>query len=142
MPIIEHAEVPVASSSVWVEDSETGQRLEAGIQVVGGDLVIAVGGGERPHVGCVVLAQPTASTVRSGSWSASCSVLTIPPHKEEPIARAVATRIAEDLGRVAVVTAGVHDDELSREGIAVYLRLGEELAEALVGHLAKLKHDR
>jgi hypothetical protein len=142
MPIIEHAEVPVASSSLWVEDPETGQRLEAGIQVVGVDLVIAVGGGERPHIGCVVLAQPPAAKARSGSWSASCSVLTIPPHKEEPIARAVATRIAEEFGRVTVVTAGVHDDELSQEGIEVYLRLGEELAEALVVHLAMLPPDR
>jgi hypothetical protein len=63
-------------------------------------------------------------------------VLTIPPHKEEPIARGIATRLAEALGRVTVVTAGVHDDNLGADGIACYLRLGKELGEELARRLA------
>jgi hypothetical protein len=107
------------------------------VEIVGEDVVVAVGGGERPHVGCVVLAQPCRSKIRPDGWSATCSVLTIPPHKEEAIARAVATRISETLGKVAVVTAGVHDDDIDAEGIATYLRLGDELAEELTTGLAK-----
>lgn len=137
MPIIKHAEVVVENTQVWVEDPGSGRRIGASVNVVGDDLVVAVGGGERPHVGCVVLAQPTPSKARPGAWSASCSVLTIPSHKEEPIARGVATRVAEALGRVIVVTAGVHDDSLDAEGIAVYLRLGEELANDLVSTLKR-----
>jgi hypothetical protein len=37
---------------------------------------------------------------------------------------------------VTVVTAGVHDDNLDTDGIACYLRLGQELAEELVSRLA------
>lgn len=118
-----------------VEDPPSGRHLEARIQEVGEDLVVAVGGGQRPHVGSVVLAQPGPSTVPGKTWSASCSVLTIPPHKEEPIARGIATRLAEELGRVTVVTAGVHDDNLDADGIACYLRLGEELGEELAKRL-------
>lgn len=125
------------STRVVIEDSGTGQRLEAVVQPVGEDLVIAVGGGERPHVGCVVLAQPVPSKSRSDGWSASSSVLTIPPHKEEPIARAIANRLAATLGRVCVVTAGVHDDAIDADGIAVYLRLGEELALKLAAELER-----
>ena len=44
----------------------------------------------------------------------------------------IAEQLAASLGRVAVVTAGVHDDDIDAEGIATYLRLGEELAEKLV----------
>jgi hypothetical protein len=62
-------------------------------------------------------------------------VLTVPPHKEEPIARGIAVALAEALGRVTVVTAGVHDDHLDAEGIACYLRLSCELGEALVKQL-------
>jgi hypothetical protein len=62
-------------------------------------------------------------------------VLTIPPHKEEPIARGVAVRIAAECGRVAVVSAGVHDDQLDRQGIEDYLRLGERLAVAVAESL-------
>jgi hypothetical protein len=59
-------------------------------------------------------------------------VVTIPPHKEEPIARGIAARIVEEFGRVTVVTAGIHEDNLDKTGVAVYLRLGEELAEELI----------
>ena len=137
MPIIEHAEVAVESSEVWVEDPESGRRIGARVTPVGEDLVIAVGGGQRPHVGCVVLAQPQPVKTKGREWSASCSVLTIPPHKEEPIARGIAGRLAEALGRVTVVTAGIHDDNLDSKGIATYLRLGEELADKLVTHLTE-----
>jgi len=70
------AEVAVESSQVWVEDPEHGQRIGAWVTAVGEDLVIAVGGGQRPHVGCVVLAQPQPAKTQSGEWSTSCSVLT------------------------------------------------------------------
>jgi hypothetical protein len=129
----------VESSRVGVQDRGSGRRIGAWVTSVGEDLVIAVGGGQRPHVGCVVLAQPQPAHAKNGEWSASCSVLTIPPHKEEPIARGIATRLAEELGRVTVVTAGVHDDNLDADGIACYLRLGEELAEALVTHLTDVE---
>jgi len=137
MSIIEHAEVVVDNTQVWVEDPESGQRLGASITGVGEDLVVVVGGGEQPHVGCVVLAQPQPAKTKSGAWSASCSVLTIPPHKEEPIARGIASRLAKAFGRVTVVTAGIHDDNLDAAGIACYLRLGDELAEKLVSHLTE-----
>jgi hypothetical protein len=137
MSIIEHAEVAVESSRIWVEDPDSGQRIEASIISVGEDLVVAVGGGQRPHVGCVVLAQPQPPKINGGKWSSSCSVLTIPPHKEEPIARGIATRLADALGRVTVVTAGIHDDNIDADGIATYLRLGDELAAKLMTHLTE-----
>jgi len=125
----------VKSSVCRVEDSPGGRYLEARVQEMGPDLVVAVGGGQRPHVGSVVLAQPVPSRIPGKAWTASCSVLTIPPHKEEPIARGIATRLAEAHGRVVVVTAGVHDDGLDADGVACYLRLGRELGEELTRHL-------
>ena len=122
-----------------VEEGPDQRHLEATVAVVGEDLVVAVGGGERPHVGCAVLATPYAAKTGPTAWSASCSVLTIPPHKEEPIARGIATRLASGLGRVVVVTAGVHDDNIDPAGIRVYLELGEELAEALVARLTPIE---
>jgi hypothetical protein len=120
---------------VTVTDRDSGRSITAWFRFVGEDLVVAVGGGERPHVGCVVLATPNPSGGDRPRRSASCSVLTIPPHKEEPIARGVATRLAERLGRVAVVTAGVHEGGLDRAGIEQYLRLGERLGEELLRRL-------
>jgi hypothetical protein len=120
-----------------VEEGPDQRYLEALVAVVGEDLVVTVGGGEKPHVGCAVVATPYPAKRGSGGWSASCSVVTIPPHKEEPIARGIAIALASGLGRVAVVTAGVHDDNIDGEGIATYLRLGEQLAEALLARLKR-----
>lgn len=122
-----------------VEEGPGQRHLVATVAVVGEDLVVAVGGGERPHVGCAVLATPYAAKTGAGPWSASCSVLTIPPHKEEPIARGIATRLASALGRVVVVTAGVHDDDIDRAGIRVYLDLGDEMAESLLSRLTPIE---
>ena len=129
-------EVVLETKVVRVEDSKSNRRLEARVEVVGADLVVAVGGGERPHIGVVVLAQPVDAR------TPTCSVLTIPPHKEEPIARGIAAKLARDLGRVTVVTAGVHDDDIDAEGIACYLRLGEELGEELVRILSGIAEAR
>jgi hypothetical protein len=110
--------------------------LTARVVEVGDDVVVAVSGGDRPHVGCVVLAVPGLRRDGTGV-QASVSLLTIPPHKEEPIARAVAEAVCTGLGRVAVVTAGVHEDGLDRAGVDTYLRLGRELAAAVVERLGR-----
>jgi hypothetical protein len=124
-----------AEGVVTVEEPDSGRSVTAWFRRVGEDLVVAVGGGEQPHVGCVVLATPNPGEREASPRSASCSVLTIPPHKEEPIARGIAIRLAEHLGRVAVVTAGVHEDGLDRAGIEEFLRLGERLGDELVRRL-------
>jgi hypothetical protein len=119
-----------------IELEENGLRMWATVVRAGADAVVCVGGGDRPHVGCVVLATPSPSRSRPGRWTPSYSVLTIPPHKEEPIARTVAGRVTSELGCSTVVSAGVHDDGLDRDGIATYLRLGERMAEAVAAWLA------
>lgn len=121
--------------SVRVSHEASGRSLTAWVREVGADVVVAVGGGDLPHVGCVVLAVPNPGRGKTG-FSPTSSVLTIPPHKEEPIARRVAEAVCGRLGRVTVVTAGVHENGIDLEGIEVYLRLGEELAEAVVAHLS------
>jgi hypothetical protein len=120
---------------IAVTDRTSGKEIIAVVVAAGEDLVVTVGGGEKPHVGCVVVATPVASRSKPGAWSASCSVLTIPPHKEEPIARAVASAAAAASGRVVVTTAGVHDDGLDRAGIEVYLELGERLAHEVAAYV-------
>ena len=125
------------SGLIEVVDGGGGRSLTARVCEIGDDVVVAVGGGDRPHVGCVVLAVPTPGRGPTG-FSPSTSVLTIPPHKEEPIARAVAECVCRRLGRVTVVTAGVHEDEIDRDGIMTYLRLGEELADAVVESLSRV----
>ena len=125
----------MSDSSSWgelevtVTDDAGGASLTAWVRRAGRDVVAVVGGGERPHVGVVVVAQAYPSRRRPGQWSASSSLVTIPPHKEEPIARTLAETLARATGAVAVVTAGVHDDDLGPDGIATYRALATRLEE-------------
>lgn len=119
---------------VSVTDAASGKRLTAWVRRMGDDVVIAVGGGDRHHVGCVVLAVPDR-----GRSTPTVSLLTVPQHKEEPIARAIAETVCRRLGAVTVVTAGVHEDGIDRDGIEIFLRLGGELARAVAAAVGEEK---
>jgi hypothetical protein len=122
------------ADQVRVTDPSGSRSLEAWVKRVGEDIVIAVGGGDRPHVGCVVLAVPSPKPGGSGH-APSVSLLTIPPHKEEPIARTIAVAVCRKAGFATVVTAGVHEDGIDSSGIETYLQLGEELAAEIAARL-------
>ena len=94
--------------------------------------MVVVTGGEKPHVGCVVVSRAHASSAQPDLRSVTSSVLAAPPHREEALARPLAEALARTLGGTVVVAAGVHDEGLSHEGIAIYLRLGERLADELL----------
>ncbi len=128
--------MPEPGDAVVAAVHRGGRTLEARASRLGEDLVVAVGGGERPHVGCAVLAVSRPSTANPSQRSVSTSVLTLPPHKEEGIARPIAEHLARVLGGVVVVAAGVHDDDLGPAGIADYLTLAQELARRLADELA------
>ncbi len=108
-------------------DPETGRSIRSQVTHAGEDIVIVVTGGSRPHVGSVVLAQPCGS----GRSGVSCSVMTIPPHKEEAVARPIAEAVCRASGRVTVVTAGIHEDRLDAVGVRVYLELARRMATEL-----------
>ncbi len=107
-------------------------RLEAVAVRAGDDLAVVLTGGERPHVGCVVVARPHPATDDPGRTSVTSSVLAHPPHREEALARPLAETLARATGGTVVVAAGVHTDRLGRRGIATYLELGEAIGRELL----------
>lgn len=118
-----------------VESRSDGRSLAAWVCRAGQDVVISVGGGTSPHIGAVVLAQPHPSSSGLDGAAPSASILTIPPHKEEPVARPIAEAVCRATGAVTVVTAGVHEDAIDREGIETYLRLARQMAAELAAML-------
>ena len=110
-----------------IVDEMSGRAIRAVVTTAGPDTVVVVTGGSDPHVGSVVLAQP-AGPGRSG---VTTSVLTLPPHREEAIARPIAEALCRLTGGAVVVTAGIHEDGLDRNGIETYLELARRLADEL-----------
>jgi hypothetical protein len=54
--------------------------MDVQAQWVGADLVVTIGGGSRPHVGAVAVAQPRPSLKGDGTVSATASVIALLGH--------------------------------------------------------------
>ncbi len=108
-------------------------RVTATIHRVGEDVLLTVTGGDRPHAGGVAVSLPRPSLSGDGKPSASTSVICVPGHKEDLLAREAGERAARRLGVTVVVVAGIHLDTASPEEIkslqANALEAVEELLE-------------
>ena len=91
--------------------------LEAHVLSVGKDLLVAISGGDEPHIGAVAVAQPRPSLKDPGMTSSTASVFCYVGHKEDELAKDAAEKLAASFNTRVVVTAGIHWDDLSEEGI-------------------------
>lgn len=101
---------------------EVGQnlcKLTGRILFCGEDLLIAITGGDTPHIGAVALAVPRASLADSEKKSSSASVLCRVNHKEDEWARWLALEISRTTNRCAVITIGIHIDHISSEQMGI-----------------------
>lgn len=93
---------------------------------MGRDLAVTLAGGDREHIGAVALGLP-----RPAGDGATTSVLAVLGHREDDLARSVATRLASRLGVAVCVACGIHVDAIGREELASVLDMSGELAERL-----------
>ena len=110
--------------------------VEAAAAWVGGDLLVWMWGGDRPHIGAVAAAHPRPSLADPARRSATASALVFSGHREDAIAKNAAERLASVLGANAVVTAGLHWDSISPEGIERARMNSEAATEMLLCELA------
>ena len=106
--------------------------IEAAIRVLGDDLLIAVWGGTRPHIGAVAIAHSRPSLKDPEQVSTTTSVYTVIGHKEDTVARMMAAKIAAALNRMVVVTAGIHWDDLSPDAIKKIVEGCETLTRKII----------
>lgn len=100
----------------------------------GRDLVLRIGGGDA-HVGAVAVVSPAGGTAGE-----PCDVLTVVPgHKEGPLARLAARRLAAAAGRTCVCAAGIHLDAITPAEIAAVVANAERGVEMLAAALEELQ---
>ena len=119
-----------------VKTSEGEYELEASVRLIGQDLLVAIWGGEKPHIGAVSAAQPRPSLRDPKATSATASVICFPAHKEDELAKAVSEILASVLNTRVVVTAGIHWDNISEEGIQKIIRNSEILVGLIMDKIA------
>ena len=103
-------------------------------------VLVAVFGGERPHIGAVALAVPHPRS--RGGKPTTASTLTLPGHRDDEIARPASEEAAGRLGVPVVVAAGVHVDGAERWEIARLVENSLRAVERLVRRLEGGVHAR
>ena len=106
--------------------------LTANVRLIGRDLLVAIWGGEKPHIGAVAAAQPRPSLKDPDTTSATASVICYVGHKEDELVKASAEIIAAVLNTRVVVTAGIHWDNLDQGAIDTILKNSKTLVEMIL----------
>jgi len=121
-----------------VKTNEGAYDLEASVRLIGQDLLVAIWGGEKPHIGAVSVAQPRPSLKDPEIRSATASVICLPGHKEDELAKAVSEILAAALNTPVVVTAGIHWDNISKDGIQRVIENSKILVDLILERIASL----
>jgi hypothetical protein len=90
-------------------------KIVIAISDVGNDKLVMVSGGDKPHIGCAVVAFPRPSLTGDGTVSATSSVINVVGHKDEAICRAIAEKIASKYDCIVTCTGGFHVDNITPE---------------------------
>lgn len=130
---ISHVPLPVRSFTV--SEKKDNFEVFAEVHELGGDCLVILWGGTKPHIGAVGIAQVRPSLRDPEKVAATSSVFTFVGHKEDVLVKAMAEELTRRLARNTVVVAGIHWDALSEENIknitAICQRLMEQAVEKL-----------
>lgn len=112
--------------------------ISATVHLIGKDLLVAIWGGDTPHIGAVAAAQPRPSLKDPEVISASTSVICYVGHKEDSLAKAASEYLAATFNTRVVVAAGIHWDNLTDEDIGQVLKNSEVLLELISKRCKKI----
>ena len=122
----------MAAEEFSIKTNEDSYNLSASIRLIGEDVLVAIWGGERPHIGAVAIAQPRPSLKDPEVTSASTSVFCFVGHKEDELAKATAEILSATLNTPVVVAAGIHWDNLDEEAILKIIKNSEILVDRIL----------
>lgn len=102
------------------------------LMLMGRDVIAAISGGERPHVGAVAVAIPRPSSKDASKLSSTSSVFTLVGHRDDGVARMASEELAKKLNRVAVVSAGIHMEKASEADIRKLVGNAEKAVKEVI----------
>ena len=114
-------------------------RINGFVQKIGPDILVSIWGGTRPHIGAIGMAIPRPSLKNSKRWSATSSIFTFIGHKEDMIVKKMSEKLAAQLRRNVVVTAGLHWDETTSREIKTIQTLTQRLSDQILERMEKIK---
>lgn len=110
--------------------------LEACVMEMGGDLCVAVTGGDSPHIGSISVSVPRPSMLDEKKTSSTTSTINITGHKDDAVGNKISARLSSRLNANVAVVCGIHVDNITPEAIEEVLKLADELTEKILKGLA------
>lgn len=127
-----------AVANVWEGHVGTGRcQVSLVLMDTGAGLNGLLTGGEKPHIGGVVLAVPRPSLSDAGT-SADLFITPVPNHKDVEVATTVADQLARVCGYPVSLSAGIHSENLTLDELNLIRANCNQLAMKAVEALAIL----
>lgn len=114
-----------AGASITLEARRGRLHLRLTALFLGQDLCVTLSGGDRPHIGAVAL----------GQSGAAASVISLPGHREDALARRLTQELAAETQATVCLACGIHLDNIRPEEIRDALELADGLIQRLRSHL-------
>lgn len=109
-------------------------RVELTAEVINNGINIQIVGGEYPHIGGVVLANPRPSLSGQGQ-SSDIWIVPVPGHKDVDAAKIIAEKVCAHTGLVTVVVGGIHIDNALKEELEAILTNCQKITSDLLASL-------
>ena len=107
---------------------------------MGTDICMILTGGDRPHLGAVAVAQPRASLADPLIISATTSIITLPGHKEDVLARGAAARVAAASRANVTVCCGIHVDNILPDEIAGIETMCNDIIDEVIVYINSARY--
>jgi len=103
---------------------------------MGEDICLALSGGDQEHIGAVAMAQPRPSLADPAQTSATASLITLPGHKEDMLARELALQVAGTLNVAVCVICGIHIHHPASDMLEEVVAASRSLVNTFLEHVA------
>jgi hypothetical protein len=91
--------------------------IEVRVIRCGNDYVFVFGGGSVYHIGAIAVCLYHPSLKNHDHYTTTPSVITIPGHKEDMLARSAALQLSRELKTNVTICVGLHVDQASKSDI-------------------------
>jgi len=107
------------------------------LNLLGSDAVLLIGGGEKPHAGCIVICEPDEA-----NGGVTTSVYTFTAHREEVVARPIAEALCRLTGAKVVCVCGIHVDNATKSDIDLLVENTHKLGRMILEDSGIVKKKR
>ncbi len=122
-------------TSFSVETQQGSYDLKAHVFPIGKDVMVAIWGGDKPHIGAVSTSLPRPSLEDPSVVSATASTICFPGHKEDELTRNIAQKLSSALNAHVVVAAGAHWKTIDKDGIKTVMQNSKILTDLILARL-------